>query len=207
MSQTIFTPMSTNNHHKKHTTPNPNSITTCHHSPSATLDILILILVLFSGSFLILSYFHYIFHSLSLILPPISLSILIDYSSIYFLGFFIFFVLSIICLEICCGARSRKCGKRGCKGMKKAMEFDLQLQTEEMLRSGVKEAVDELPWKGGSEANPDYECLRTELRKMAPVNGRAVLLFRLKCGCPVAKLEGWGPKRGRRNKKNLSLSG
>lgn len=92
--------------------------------------------------------------------------------------------------------------------MKKAMEFDLQLQTEEILRSGAKgvKEMDELPWKGGSETNPDYECLRTELRKMAPMNGRAVLLFRSKCGCPVAKLEGWGPKRGRRNKKSLSLN-
>ncbi|KAK9288787.1 hypothetical protein L1049_017251 [Liquidambar formosana] len=84
------------------------------------------------------------------------------------------------------------------------MEFDLQLQTEECLRSGVsKEVIDRLPWKGGTEGNPDYECLRSELRKMAPPNGRAVLLFRARCGCPVAKLEGWGPKRGRRHKKGL----
>ncbi|KAI3803241.1 hypothetical protein L1987_31390 [Smallanthus sonchifolius] len=216
---TSFTPMATSatNHHH-HLTKKPsqyssnpnNSTTTCsHHSPSATLDILILILVLFSGAFLVSSYFSYIFHSLSLILPPISLSILIDYSSLNLIGFFLFFVLSIIGLEICCGNRSRKCGKKGCKGLKKAMEFDLQLQTEEILRSGAKgvKEMNDLPWKGGSESNPDYECLRTELRKMAPMNGRAVLLFRSKCGCPVAKLEGWGPKRGRRNKKNLSLNG
>lgn len=90
------------------------------------------------------------------------------------------------------------------------MEFDLQLQGEELLRSGDENKavrdVNELPWKGGSEDNPDYECLRAELRKMAPSNGRAVLLFRDKCGCPVAKLEGWGPKRGRRHKKNLALT-
>lgn len=91
------------------------------------------------------------------------------------------------------------------------MEFDLQLQGEEcFLRSGGADSsssskavreINELPWKGGSENNPDYECLRAELRKMAPPNGRAVLLFRSKCGCPVAKLEGWGAKRGRRHKK------
>ena len=53
-----------------------------------------------------------------------------------------------------------------------------------------------------AENNPDYECLRAELRRMAPPNGRAVLLFRNRCGCPVAKLEGWGaPKSKRRNKK------
>ncbi|KAL0283792.1 UNVERIFIED_CONTAM: hypothetical protein Sangu_2866400 [Sesamum angustifolium] len=88
------------------------------------------------------------------------------------------------------------------------MEFDLQLQGEELLRMGdgnkVVKDVNELPWKGGTEDNPDYECLRAELRKMAPPNGRAVLLFRLNCGCPISKLEVWGPKRGRRHKKQLS---
>lgn len=82
------------------------------------------------------------------------------------------------------------------------MEFDLQLQTDECVRSD--DVIDKLPWKGGSEGNPDYECLRAELRKMAPPNGRAVLLFRAKCGCPVAKLQGWGPKRGRKHKKALA---
>nr|XP_043624958.1 uncharacterized protein At5g19025 [Erigeron canadensis] len=183
-----------------------------HNTPSATLDILILTLTLFSGAFLISSYFNYIFHSLSLILPPLSLSISISQTHIVF--FSVFFVISLTLTLIVsfslCQTGSRKCGKKGCKGLKKAMEFDLQLQSEEMLRSGkvggIGGVVDDLPWKGGSETNPDYECLRSELRKMAPVNGRAVLLFRLKCGCPVAKLEGWGPKRGRRNKKSLSLN-
>lgn len=69
------------------------------------------------------------------------------------------------------------------------------------------EEIEDLPWKGGSESNPDYECLRAELRKIAPANGKAILLFRAKCGCPVAKLEGWGPKRGRRLKKSSALNG
>ncbi|KAK4388522.1 hypothetical protein Sango_2458800 [Sesamum angolense] len=90
-------------------------------------------------------------------------------------------------------AMSRRCGKNGCKELKKAMEFDLQLQGEELLRMGdgnkeVKD-VNELPWRGGTEDNPDYECLRAELRKMAPPNGRAVLLFCLNCGCPISKFE------------------
>lgn len=82
------------------------------------------------------------------------------------------------------------------------MEFDLQLQMEECVKTAsLSREIDGLPWKGGSEENPDYECLRAELRKMAPPNGRAVLLFQAKCGCPVAKLEGWGARRGRRHKK------
>ncbi|XAR57185.1 hypothetical protein NMG60_11025238 [Bertholletia excelsa] len=219
----------TNNHHQQRklsnpSNPNPNPSSAancpsllCKHSPSATLDILIFILVLFSGAFLITSCFTYIFQSLSLLLPTLSYStartaillILQDSTVVYFIGFVIFFLLAITLFEICCGHRSRKCENPRCKGLKKALEFDLQLQTEECLRSAsaaVRE-IDELPWKGGSEGNPDYECLRAELRKMAPPNGRAVLLFRVKCGCPVAKLEGWGVKRGRRHKKGLALTG
>ncbi|KAJ8573757.1 hypothetical protein K7X08_010268 [Anisodus acutangulus] len=121
------------------------------------------------------------------------------------------FGYTIVVLHVCpqIGFRSRKCGKPGCKGLTRAMEFDLQLQGEEclMMRSDNKAVreMNDLPWKGGTENNPDYECLRAELRKMAPPNGRAVLLFRSKCGCPVAKLEGWGAKRGRRHKKTLAL--
>ncbi|KAF3457209.1 hypothetical protein FNV43_RR01866 [Rhamnella rubrinervis] len=178
--------------------PNPNSLL-CKHSPSATLDLLILILVLFSVTFLVTSYFSYVFNSLSLLLSRSTLH-LHHLPIPYILGFFIFFAVAVVFLEFCCGARSRKCDKPGCKGLKKAMEFDLQLQSEECVKTGSKE-IDRLPWKGGSEGNPDYECLRSELRKMAPPNGRAVLLFHARCGCPVAKLEGWGPKRGRRHKK------
>ncbi|OVA20073.1 Ribosomal protein L34Ae [Macleaya cordata] len=183
--------------------PNPNSSLLCKHSPSATLDILILILVLFSCTFLVTSYFSYIFQSLSQILPSLFLSHTDSFKQSpfpYILGFLIFFALSVAAVEICCSYRSRKCDNPGCKGLKKAMEFDIQLQTEECLKSASKE-IDNLPWKGGTEGNPDYECLRSELRRMAPPNGRAVLLFRARCGCPIAKLEAWGPKRGRRHKK------
>ncbi|GLU08812.1 hypothetical protein SLE2022_256990 [Rubroshorea leprosula] len=174
----------------------------CKHSPSATLDLLILILVLFSGTFLLSSYFSYLFHSLSLLLSPLlstNPSLSFPFVS-YILGCTFFFVITLISIELCCGSRSRKCDNPGCKGLKKALEFDLQLQTEDCVKNGSKE-IDKLPWKGSSEGNPDYECLRAELRKMAPPNGRAVLLFRARCGCPISKLEGWGPKRGRRHKK------
>lgn len=80
----------------------------------------------------------------------------------------------------------------------------MKIQGEECLKDKGKEwkEIEDLPWKGGQYGkNPDYELLRAELRKMAPVNGRAVLLFRLRCGCPVAKLEAWGPKKGRLKNK------
>ncbi|XP_062108459.1 uncharacterized protein At5g19025 isoform X2 [Humulus lupulus] len=191
----------------KSSNPNPNSLL-CKHSPSATLDLLILILVLFSGTFLLTSYFSYIFNSLSLLLSTstIHIHIHLHHQQLpYIIGFVVFFLFAVLFVEFCCGARSRKCDKPGCQGLKNAMEFDLKLQKEDTIKTGSKE-IDRLPWKGGSEANPDYECLRSELRKMAPPNGRAVLLFRTRCGCPVAKLEGWGPKRGRRHKKVICIA-
>ncbi|XP_075479063.1 uncharacterized protein At5g19025-like [Primulina tabacum] len=218
-SSSLKRPTFPNPHPQPHLS-SPNCPPLCRHSPSATLDILIFILVIFSGAFLIISYFSYIFQSLSLILPPLP-TIISHFryhltsnpqsQLVFFALFLLSFVIFVVLFEICCGHRSRKCGKIGCKGLKKAMEFDLQLQGEDLLRTGngnkaVKE-VNELPWKGGTGDNPDYECLRAELRKMAPPNGRAVLFFRAKCGCPVAKLEGWGPKRGRRHKKSLVLAG
>ncbi|GER46249.1 ubiquitin family protein [Striga asiatica] len=73
------------------------------------------------------------------------------------------------------------------------------LQGEELLvlgeRSKVVRDVNALPWKGGSEESVDYEFLRAELRKMAWTNGQVVLLFCPRCGCPMSKLEGWGPAK------------
>ncbi|KAL9262732.1 hypothetical protein AKJ16_DCAP02554 [Drosera capensis] len=196
MPSPLAKPRTTTNHHSslfchRHSAASAATLLT----PTATLDLLIFLLVLFSGTFLLSSYFSYIFRSLSLLLPPLlphhHLLIVVAVA-----------VTVVLAIAICAGKGTR-CGDPRCKGMKKAMEFDLQIQTEESLKRGGAECevVDRLPWKGGSEGNPDYECLRAELRRMAPVNGRAVLLFRARCGCPVAKLIGLGPKKGRRLKR------
>ncbi|KAG7996274.1 hypothetical protein I3843_01G150600 [Carya illinoinensis] len=211
MRPTLFTPMASNASFpkpQKSSIPNSNpNPALCKHSPSATLDLLILVLVLFSCSFLLSSYFSYIFHSVSLLLSHFS-PLLHHLSVPYLLSFLLFFAISAALADFCCGSRSRRCQNPACKGLKKAMEFDLQLQTDDCVKSPAKsKEIDGLPWKGGSEANPDYECLRSELRKMAPPNGRAVLLFHARCGCPVAKLEGWGPKRGKRHRKAVAVNG
>ncbi|KAK1295335.1 Uncharacterized protein QJS10_CPA16g01363 [Acorus calamus] len=194
-----------------------SSISSCsrRHSPSAaTLDILILLLVLFSCAFLVLSSLSHIARSLSALLPDHSAVFITPDDSLLLVVVVIVAPLAAAAGGyVCClgrkGGRRRgvggRCGRAGCKGLRGAGEFDLRLQTEECLKSMSAEAAQEiegLPWKGGAEGkNPDYECLRAELRRMAPINGRAVLLFRAPCGCPVAKLEGWAPKRGRRNNK------
>jgi hypothetical protein len=43
--------------------------------------------------------------------------------------------------------------------------------------------------------------LEAELKKMAPANGRAVLVFRARCGCSVGRLEVPGTKKPKKIKK------
>ncbi|PKU69808.1 uncharacterized protein At5g19025 [Dendrobium catenatum] len=193
--------------------PSASSSSSCNHSPSATLDLIILVLVLFSCTFLIASSFSHIIRAVSSLIPLIPISDPLPFLA----GFLVFLAAFIGAVEIACYRAfiwSRRCENPRCRGLRKAMEFDVQIQTEDCIRfissgtgSGSATAVawkeiDELPWKGGQQGNnPDYECLRAELRRMAPPNGRAVLLFRARCGCPLAKLEAWSQKRGRRHKK------
>ncbi|KAJ8510486.1 hypothetical protein OPV22_000920 [Ensete ventricosum] len=192
----------------------------CKNSPSAaTVDLVILVLVLCSCAFLIASSLAHLARAVALLLPvsPVPAPFR-DAPYPYLAGLLLFFLAaSLAAAQLSCrlpsllpGSRRRRCGNPRCRGLKKALEFDVQLQTEECIRSpdhsqsAAWKEIDDLPWKGGQQGNnPDYECLRVELRRMAPPNGRAVLLFRARCGCPLAKLEAWGPKRGRRHKRSL----
>ncbi|KAJ4772676.1 Ribosomal protein L34e superfamily protein [Rhynchospora pubera] len=191
------------------------SASSCKHPPSATLDLLILILVLFSSAFLVASSLSHIARSLSPFLSPLFHSLRAIPLHYLLTPMLMSFPFSFTICLLCRHLPRRKCRNPRCRGLKKALEFDVQLQTEETISDPAAAAmwkeIDSLPWKGGQGGNnPDYECLRVELRKMAPPNGRAVLLFRSRCGCPLAKLEAWGPKRGRRHKKGtqyLALEG
>lgn len=93
----------------------------------------------------------------------------------------------------------RKCGDPKCRGLRKAAEFDIQLETKECLknsssdREGSRKGLFELP-------RDHHRELEAELKKMAPPNGRAILLFRERCGCSVGKLVVPGPRRLRKAK-------
>ncbi|XP_066363224.1 uncharacterized protein At5g19025-like [Miscanthus floridulus] len=198
----------------------PPACTTCRHAPSsATLDLLILLLVLFSLAFLLASSLSHVARSLSLLLatPPALAALAYAAAALPYAAAAA--VLAAAAFLSCRLLPRRLCRNPRCRVLRKALEFDVQLQTEEAVRAGAGSTVggpdaamwreiEALPWKGGQGGNnPDYECLRAELRRMAPPNGRAVLLFRNRCGCPVAKLEGWGaPKSKRRNKKGTQGS-
>ncbi|XP_015692908.2 uncharacterized protein At5g19025-like [Oryza brachyantha] len=199
----------------------PPAAPACRHTPSsATLDLLILLLVLFSVAFLLGSSLAHVSRSLSPLLasPPAAAVIAAGSAAMPYLGAAA--ALAWATFLSCGRLPRRRCRNPRCRGLVKALEFDVQLQTEESVRAGTGSSggggggtgadaamwreIEALPWKGGQGGNnPDYECLRAELRRMAPPNGRAVLLFRNRCGCPIAKLEGWGvPKSKRRSKRN-----
>lgn len=183
--------------------PNCSNIPSCHRSRSAMVDVVILIAVIFACGFLILPSVKFLFLQaidffgavMEVLKEEVSQAPLI-YGSVG--------------LSICSAAlaawgvlacTSRKCGNPNCKGLRKAAEFDIQLETEECvknsassLKDGVKKGLFELP-------RDHHRELEAELKKMAPVNGRAVLVFRARCGCSVGRLEVPGQKKQRKIKK------
>ncbi|KAL9227009.1 hypothetical protein vseg_002757 [Gypsophila vaccaria] len=106
--------------------------------------------------------------------------------------------VSMVCVAVAAWAilmcTARKCRNPACRGLWKAAEFDIQLETEECVKHsnvvlvGVKKGLFELP-------RDHHRELEAELRKIAPANGRAVLVFRARCGCSVGRFEVPGPRR------------
>uniref|UniRef100_A0A3Q7FLE2 Ribosomal protein L34e superfamily protein n=1 Tax=Solanum lycopersicum TaxID=4081 RepID=A0A3Q7FLE2_SOLLC len=107
-------------------------------------------------------------------------------------------------VAVCTG---RRCGKPGCRGLKKAAEFDIQLETEDCVKnSNLIAAKDGVNKKGLFELPRDHHKeLEAELKRMAPPNGRAVLIFRGRCGCSVGTMEVPGPKKTRKILDSPSL--
>lgn len=113
--------------------------------------------------------------------------------------------LSMVCVGMAAWGivmcTTRKCGNPSCRGLWKAAEFDIQLETEEcvknsnsMVKDGVKKGLFELP-------RDHHRELEAELKKIAPPNGRAVLVFRARCGCSVGRMEVPGQRKPRKIKK------
>ncbi|XP_019432433.1 PREDICTED: uncharacterized protein At5g19025-like [Lupinus angustifolius] len=102
---------------------------------------------------------------------------------------------------------SRKCGNPNCKGLKKSAEFDIQLETDDCVKNSSNSMTKDggvvgVVKKGLFELPRDYHReLEAELRKMAPPNGRAVLVLKARCGCSVGRLEVPGPRKHNRKIK------
>ncbi|KAE8665665.1 Dof zinc finger protein DOF5.2 [Hibiscus syriacus] len=191
---------SRNNFCKKHKVSNSPSclkIPSCERSRSAAIDVVILIAVIAACGFLLFPSIKWI--SLKLIefigtaFYVIGEEMMRDpmvYGSIL-LGFSCAAIAAWILL-LC---TTRKCRNPNCKGLSKAAKFDIQLETDEcvknsstLVKDGVKRVLFELP-------RDHHKELEAELKKIAPINGRAVLVFRARCGCSVGRLEVPGSKK------------
>nr|KJB25048.1 hypothetical protein B456_004G175400 [Gossypium raimondii] len=162
--------------------PSSLKIPSCERSRSAAIDVFILIAVITTSAF-------YLFKEEIVRTLMIYASIGLDFSC------------AAIATSILLLCTNRKCRNPNCRGLRKAAEFDIQLETEEcvknsntLVKDGAKRGLFELPLDHHKE-------LKTELKKISPVNGRAVLVFQARCGCSVGRLEVPGPKKQRKVKK------
>lgn len=197
-----------NNHvsriRKAPNSPNCSKIPVCDRSRSAAIDVVIFIAVIGACGFLLFPYVKFVVVEVVEIVGAIFYLVKEEISSAPM-------IYASIGLSICCAAlaawlvvicTTRKCGKPNCKGLRKAAEFDIQLETEDCVKNstslvkdgGVKKGLFELP-------RDHHRELEAELKKMAPTNGRAVLIFKARCGCSVGRLEVPGPRKHRKIKK------
>ncbi|KAL2609673.1 hypothetical protein R1flu_028246 [Riccia fluitans] len=186
---------SPNHRSKEHSPP------LCDQSSAAAVDIIILVLVLGACGFLFTPYFKYVAYEAAEVLPVTFLilgEVVYQAPVAYAAGAIIMFISLIGAWEFY-QYKSRRCDNPHCRGLRKAMELDIQLQTEQCIKSGPSVAVSgELPWKEGIEIGQDQKELEAELRRMAPPNGRAVLIFRAPCGCDGSARKALGSSRIKR---------
>ncbi|WOL17098.1 hypothetical protein Cni_G25887 [Canna indica] len=181
---------------------NPLSHPFCEHSPFAAIDVVMLLLVIGAVGVLTLPYFNFIIREAYGLLPAaidVMGDVLYQTPVAYAAGLVFTFVTMIAAWEFF-NYQARKCGNPFCKGLRKAVEFDIQLESEDCVKHlppVPRDAFGTRPLDLGQ----DYKELEAELKKMAPLNGRTVLIFRSPCGCPAGRMEVWGPKKARRIKK------
>uniref|UniRef100_A0A1D1YPE5 Uncharacterized protein At5g19025 n=1 Tax=Anthurium amnicola TaxID=1678845 RepID=A0A1D1YPE5_9ARAE len=188
--------------HQRSKSLNPLSHPFCEHSPFAVMDIVMLLLVLGALGILMVPYLKLVFQESSEFLPvafDVIGGFVYDAPVAYGVGLVLSFVVVVAMWEII-SHNSRKCGNPYCKGLKKAVEFDIQLEPEECVKKLPPMPHDVLR-ACPLELGQDHKELEAELKKMAPLNGRTVLIFRARCGCPRGRMEVWGPRKVRRIKK------
>ncbi|KAK9682361.1 hypothetical protein RND81_10G068200 [Saponaria officinalis] len=170
---------------------------TCCESKLAVIDLIILIAVIGAFGFLLFPYVKFTYLKFAEICSLVYYVLedeICENPLIY--GFL---SVSMVCVALAAWAivmcTTRKCANPSCRGLWKAAEFDIQLETEECVKNSnsiakevVRKDLFELP-------RDHHRELEAELKKIAPPNGRAVLVFRARCGCSVGRMEVPGPKK------------
>ncbi|KAG6513555.1 hypothetical protein ZIOFF_023887 [Zingiber officinale] len=190
------------NSRRKSKSLNPLSHPFCEHSEFAAIDFVLLVLVLIALVVLAVPYFKFIFRE-SYELLPVAIEVISEVmyqaSIAYAVGLIFIFATAVVAWELL-SYQARKCGNPYCKGLRKAVEFDIQLESEECVKYLPRFPKDAFGTRS-VDLGQDHKELEAELKKMAPLNGRTVLTFRSPCGCPLGRMEVWGAKRARRIKK------
>ncbi|KAK8926649.1 hypothetical protein KSP39_PZI018688 [Platanthera zijinensis] len=174
----------------------------CEQSPFAAMDVLMLLLVLGSIGVLTVPYFKIIYDEASELFP-VAVDLVGEVVCPSFVAYatgFVFMLVTCIAIWAVISHQFRKCGNPRCRGLRKAVEFDIQLESEECVKF-MPPLPNEAFGSRQLELGQDHKELEAELRKMAPLNGRTVLIFRSPCGCPIGRMEVWGAKKIRRIKK------
>ncbi|XP_043724430.1 uncharacterized protein At5g19025-like [Telopea speciosissima] len=185
---------------------NPLKVPPCNQSRAAAVDVLIFIAVIGASGFLVFPYvklFCYGFYGvveaiLSVVKDEVCRAPMV-YAS---MGLSFFFAALGIWGISKCTRTGRKCGNPNCRGLRNSVEFDIQIETEENLKNSSTSMSKDSSVQGLLEfVQEHHKELENELRKMAPANGRAVIVFRARCGCPIGRMEVPGPKKLRKIKK------
>ncbi|KAL5222752.1 hypothetical protein ABZP36_027465 [Zizania latifolia] len=169
-------------------------------SLTALCDAIVLLAVVAALGFLVVPYAKVVLLEMGALLHPAASCL----SVAAFAGAAVAVATAVLAWELV-GHHARKCGKPRCRGLKKAVEFDIQLETEECVRGrpapAARSALLAAAGVRPVELGDAHRELEAELRKMAPPNGRTVLIFRAPCGCPKGRMEVWGARKVRRIKK------
>lgn len=180
------------------------SLKDCDHlSFSVAIDVVILVLVLGACGFLFTPYVKFVAAEAAEVVPAALFLIgeVVIQAPVAYAGATVFMFVAVLASYEIWLYLNRKCDNPNCRGLRNAVALDIQLETEECVKlSGAKELA---PWngEGGIGLKHEQKELEAELRKMAPPNGRTVLIFRAPCGCPAARFEVSGCKKTRKSKK------
>ncbi|KAG6420936.1 hypothetical protein SASPL_117482 [Salvia splendens] len=179
---------------------NPNLPHHCDQSRSALIDVVILIAVICAFGFLLYPYVKILGQKTADLSEVVIEEVLRAPLVFGCLGLSIVFaVTALVVITVC---TDNRCSKAGCRGLRKAAEFDIQLETEDALSRSNLQLSSSSYKKGLFELPRDHHReLEAELKKMAPPNGRAVLMFRARCGCSLGRMEVPGPRKSRKVRK------
>ncbi|KAJ4959818.1 hypothetical protein NE237_019728 [Protea cynaroides] len=185
---------------------NPLKVPPCDQSRAAAVDVVIFIAVIGASGFLVFPYVKLLCYGVAGLFEAILSEVKDEVCRapmVYVsMGLSFFFAILGIWGIAKCTRTGKKCRIPNCRGLRNSVEFDIQIETEENLKNSISSVRKDSNVQGLLElVQEHHKELENELRKMAPANGRAIIVFRARCGCPIGRMEVPGPKKIRKIKK------